>query len=456
MPKRKPKRQEPTPGWVRYLRTSDKESQNPANSQERQRAAIQRRLLDESDLPFIDEYVDNFSGRVPKRTDYQQMLADARAGKFSHVAVENAERFGRNDAEALTAIDELNALGIKVRFADYPERDPVAADDRILISLSFTLARRESMKTGERVVGGMYTKVNRGGCMSRAPEGYINREERTEKANKLDNGRYTRWVEPHPTQFKVIREAFDLLLTDQMTLDDICEELHKRGYTLRSGKPFVKLLPKGGRETAANAISRIFHRWFYAGWVVSEAAGIPPKTIRGSWEPMLTTEEFERAQEILTRRVEFRQPKRKHEYLLRGMVFLQQPNGSLRRLNCQKPNSSRRSGGTPYYCVPRSNLNFPCSKVDEQVEAWILRLQVDPQHIPAIRAAYTKETYRFFNRPTDQEREQLETKLKAIDEQEQRTLRLVAKGMGSVRRTGRRSGGNGRISGGSCVQPGGA
>ncbi len=429
MLKRKTKRQEPTPGWVTYLRTSDKEAQNPANSQARQRAAIQRMLLDRSDLPFIEEYVDNFTGRIPKRSAYQRMLADAREGKFSFVAVENAERFGRNDAEALMAIEELHELGVSVRFADYPERDPVDPDDRILIGLSFSLARRESLKTGQRVVGGMHTKVKRGGCMSRAPEGYINREERTDKADKLDHGRYTRWVEPHPTQFKVIREAFDLLLTDRMTLDDICEELHARGYTFRSGRPFVKIHPNGQRKPAKNAISRIFHRWFYAGWVESEAASIVPKTLRGNWEPMVTTEEFERAQEILAQRNEFRQAKRKHQYLLRGMVYLRFEDGSLRRLNCQTPNTARKHGGTPYYCIPSSSYNFACGRVDAQVEAWITHIQVDPQFLPAIRAAYTKDTDQFFGRPTADEHAKLQAKLKSIDEEEQRTLRLVAKGM---------------------------
>src|SRR5687768_10589030 len=89
-------------GWVAYLRTSDKDAQNPEMSQERQRFNIHRSLLSQSDLPFLGEYTDTQSGRyAAKRIGYQQMLRDARAGKFSYVAVENAERFGRNDTEAL-------------------------------------------------------------------------------------------------------------------------------------------------------------------------------------------------------------------------------------------------------------------------------------------------------------------------------------------------------------------
>jgi len=132
-------------------------------------------------------------GRVSDRREgYQRLLHDARTGKFSHVAVENAERFGRNDAEALSAIDELHAFSVAVRFADYPDLDPIDPDDRIMVSLSFALARRESMKTSQRVRGGMFTKLEHGGHVGLAPDGYRNMERRTPSTEKLDYGRYDR------------------------------------------------------------------------------------------------------------------------------------------------------------------------------------------------------------------------------------------------------------------------
>ncbi len=116
----KKKRPNPTPGWVMYLRTSDKEAQNPEASQERQRFLCHRSVLDRSDLPLLAEYIDNITGKTPNRIDYRRMLEDAHQGKFSHVVVERADRFGRNDAEALRAIDELDEVGVAVRFASQP------------------------------------------------------------------------------------------------------------------------------------------------------------------------------------------------------------------------------------------------------------------------------------------------------------------------------------------------
>ena len=95
-------------------------------------------------MPVFDEYADVLTGTTPNRPEYQRLLNDARAGKFSHVIVERADRFGRNDTEAMRAIDELNEFGIAVRFANMPNIDPMHMDQRVLVTMTFTLARRKS------------------------------------------------------------------------------------------------------------------------------------------------------------------------------------------------------------------------------------------------------------------------------------------------------------------------
>lgn len=314
------RRLQPQQGWAIYLRTSDKDAQNPENSQQRQRHTIERNLLSNSDLPVLKEYVDNLSGRYARnREGYQRMLSDARAGRFSHVAVENAERFGRNDAEALPIIDELHHLGVSVRFADYPDLNPVDPDDRIMVSLSFTLARRESIKTAQRVTGGMHAKLRAGGHVGLAPDGYINCEARTNTDSTLNSGRYTRWIEIDPKQAEVWRLAWDLLLTDRYTLKEIAEELHARGYRFRSGKPFIKIR-NGKRIPEAFRLTKAFRNWTYAGWVVSERAKIPPKTIKGNWEPLISTADFERALTILNNKIGRPRKYRRFHYLLQGLL----------------------------------------------------------------------------------------------------------------------------------------
>lgn len=419
----------PHKGWAIYLRTSNQETQNPANSHRRQRHAIQQSLFQRANLPIIDEYSDTLSGRSPDRPGYQRMLRDARLGKFSHVAVENAERFGRNDTEALSAIDELHALGIAVRFADYPDLDPIDPDDRIMVSLSFTLARRESIKLGQRVKGGLGAKLRNGGWTNRAPDGYINCEQRTDSIHQTEEGRYTRWIEQDPERAHIWREAWDLLLEDRYTLDEICEILHTRGYTFRSGRAFVEVKSTGQRYINRNGLSRIFHNWFYAGWVVSDKVGIPPKKVRGQWPAIVTTEEFEMGLRVLKNRVKNKSSKRKHIYLLTGLLYIRLQNGKLRRLTGSTSNTHRPGGGTAYYCISNSNINILCRKVDEKVQHLLHGIQVDPDMLPVIRKCYMEEIAEKLGHQHEVDQKgKIEHALKAIDSEEERTLRLYAMG----------------------------
>lgn len=420
----------PTPGWAIYLRTSSDENQKPELSRARQRFLIQTNVLERSELPVIDEYIDVLTGKTPKREGYQRLLLDARAGKFSHVIVERADRFGRNDTEALRAIDELHDFGVAVRFANSPDLDPVDPDDRVIVALSFTLARRESALPGIRVKGGLQAKRQSGGYINRAPDGYRNAMGQTDLDKKKDLGRFHRWIELDPERAAIWREAWDLLLTDRLTLADIAEALHAQGYRYQSGRPFVEVKANGKRKPNIGTLSHTFHNWMYAGWIVSPHDGILPKTLAGNWEPLVTTEAFERGLDILARRNQHRMIRRKQEYLLTGLVFFQPAdNRHLIRLTGSTSNARRTGGGTAYYRIAAAGAaSFLCSEIDARVAAAIQRIQVDPDLLPMIRSAYTHELQQKLGGSRPDERTRLQATLKAITEEETRMARLLASG----------------------------
>ena len=419
----------PQPGWAIYLRTSSEDHQKPELSRARQRAIIEGNVLAHSELTVIDEYVDVLTGRTPNRVGYQQLLADARAGKFSHVIVERADRFGRNDTEALRAIDELNEFGVAVRFANSPDLDPMDPDDRVLVALSFTLARRESALLGIRTRGGQQAKRKSGGYISLAPDGYKNVTARTDSQKRNDLGRWDKWIELDPERAKIVRGAWDLLLEDTMSVREIAETLHERGYRHRTGRPFVELTSTGKRKANINSLCNIFHNWTYAGWVVSLKNGVLPKTVRGNWEPIVTTEEFERAQKILARRNAHRIVRRKQFYLLTGLIFYRQSNGKLRRMTGSTSNAGRRGGGTSYYRIEGAGeASLLCSLIDAAVEREICLIQIEPALIPFIRASYTKEIQAYMGQARPDRRSQLQLALKQVDEEEARAARLYAAG----------------------------
>lgn len=433
MPRSKPKTKAATPpksGWAIYLRTSSDENQKPELSRARQRFTIEKNVLERSDMPVIGEYIDVLTGKSSNREGYQRLLKDARAGNFSHVIVERADRFGRDDTEALRAIDELYEFGVSVRFANQPDLDPMDPDGRVIVALSFTLARRETALLGIRVKGGLKAKRDTGGWCGRAPDGYINVEGRTSPEVRKNLGRFNTWIEQDPERAKMWRMAWDMLLEDKMTLEEIAEALHSQGYLRASGRPFVEITKSEKRRPNVSTLSNTFHNWAYAGWLVSTANLIPPKTIRGNWDPIITTEEFERGLEILARRNQHRTVRRKQDYLLKGLIFFRATESSATiRLTCSTSNAGRSGGGTSYYRLDRAGgASFLCSNIDTQIATQLTRIQVDPDLIPIIRTSYTHDLAQQLGLLRPNDKEQLITALKNIDEEEERMARLFAAG----------------------------
>lgn len=240
-------------GWATYLRVSDEDKQSPERSFAMQRRHIQSHLLEKSKEPIFQEYTDLLSGTNPNRKDYQQMLADAEAGKFSHIGLYRADRFGRNTVEGLQAATRLINLGIKIRIASMPSLQPENPDGFFMFLIQMGMAQREVDVLAQRTAGGMEAKMRAGGWPHKAPTGYANKE------RALGSNKYERWVEQDPKNIQGVKLAWELLLTDRYTLTQICEELNKRGFVRASGLPWAWDDPKTGKRKAApNTLHKFF------------------------------------------------------------------------------------------------------------------------------------------------------------------------------------------------------
>jgi len=116
-------------------------------------------------------------------------------------------------------------------------------------------------------------------------------------------------------------------------------------------------------------------------------------------------------------------------HLLSGLVYVQCPDEDrLVRLTCSTSNPERSGGGTPYYRIARSDVSLLCSTIDAQVTAHMAQIQVDPELVPLIRAAYTHDITERLGHLRPSDRARLEAELKAIDGEESRIARLLASG----------------------------
>ena len=172
----------------------------------------------------------------------------------------------------------------------------------------------------------------------------------------------------------------------------------------------------------------------YRVWARLDASGIA--ATRCNCEPIVSTEEFERGLAILEQRNLNRIARRRHIYLLKGMIYLTadpkdptQPGDKLYRMVGSTSNLGRKGGGTSHYRIDNHPIHFLCRDVEAQLTEHLKHVQVDSEIVPLIRASYTEEVAAKLGQARPDERIEIEKMLKAIDEEEARVLRLYASGM---------------------------
>jgi len=409
-----------TPGWAIYLRVSDEDKQTPERSFAMQRRRIQDDLICHSDIPTYREYIDLLSGSNPNRRDYQELLADAEAGKFSRIALYRADRFGRNTVEGLQATQKLNSLGIQIRVASMPSLRPEEPDGFFMFLIQMGMAQREIEVLAQRTGDGMEAKLRAGGWAHKAPDGYLNKE------RLVSSNKYDRWVEIDPSYQPVLKDAWALLITERFTLKEICEELSRKGHTRASGRPWAWNDPESGKRcTADNILHKVFHNPFYAGWVTSERFGIKIGEIRGNWEPIVTNEQFQRGLHILHKHDGEKSREKRHVYLLRDLLWVQN-NEKVLKLYVSTP--SGRYQSYSYYIshakINGKSLHIQTNVVDDQIPAWLHGIAVDPQLIPAIRNIYKSDIQKTTAEDQGRQIIELRKRLSMLKDEEARLGRL--------------------------------
>ncbi|SRR5216683_2205534 len=113
-------------------------------------------------------YKDKVSGTVNSRPALDELMADARGGKFTCVVVWRFDRFGRSLRHLLTALDEFKQL--KIDFISATEGiDTTTAGGELAFHIFGAMAQWERTLISERVKNGLREAVRRGTRLGRPP-----------------------------------------------------------------------------------------------------------------------------------------------------------------------------------------------------------------------------------------------------------------------------------------------
>lgn len=158
-----------------------------------------------------------------KRSDFQRMVADARAKAFDVLYVGRVDRFARNERDAWNYLHDLEAAGLAVYFVEEDVLVPHDPDWQDKIGDEVNGAAAYVRKLRRNVTKGLRAKWAGGGHVGGVPFGY----QRTADKQSL---------EPN-ADIAVRILVFELYSTGRYSMTTLADELNGRGLTIE-GRPW--------------------------------------------------------------------------------------------------------------------------------------------------------------------------------------------------------------------------
>ena len=127
-----------------------------------------RQMAAQRGLEIVTEYTDRISGAKARRPGLDQMMADARRGKFDVILVWASDRIARSVKHFLEVLDELNRIGVE--YVSFRENiDTAGPLGRAIVVIVSAVAELERSLIVERVRAGMRRAKLEGRHIGRRP-----------------------------------------------------------------------------------------------------------------------------------------------------------------------------------------------------------------------------------------------------------------------------------------------
>lgn len=242
-------------------------------------------------LEVLQTFSDTQTGKDPGRPGFASMI------EFINGCVEDVailtwkiDRLARNpvDEGAIKyALIQGRILGIKTSGRSYTQ-----ADNQILLGVDFGEATQYSITISENATRGMNDKRKMGWMPSKAPIGYINEKSDRKGSNRI-------FADHEGNRFRLIKRAWELLLTGSYSVVAIRTKLNGEwGFRRSNGQPMSN-----------TGMYYVFHNVFYSGHFSHGE-----ELLKGKHEPMITLEDFDKAQIILGDNGKPRRQTHDHKY----------------------------------------------------------------------------------------------------------------------------------------------
>ena len=178
------------------------------------------------DLFFID---DGVSGSTLERPGLDRLRDKSFRGQVSKVYVLSPDRLSRKSAHQILLIDEFKRLGVSIVFHNREIGE--TPEDQMLLQIQGVISEYEREKILERSRRGKLYAAREGkvNVLGGAPFGYY-----YQKVTDASDAAYL----IHSEEARIVREAFYLYCTKQLSIGEIAREFTRKQYKTRTGRNF--------------------------------------------------------------------------------------------------------------------------------------------------------------------------------------------------------------------------
>jgi DNA invertase Pin-like site-specific DNA recombinase len=238
-------------------------------------------------------FIDVETAKASGRTHFNEMLGYIKKHHAScrTILVEKTDRLYRNPKDWVT-LDDLDVEIHLVKENEIVSQNS-RSSEKFIHGMKVLMAKNFIDNLSEETRKGMLEKARSGIYPSFAPVGYRN----------VDGPDGKRIIERDPETAGVITELFARFKTGKYSLESLVEELRSEGMMLRDKKLY--------RST----VHQILRKRLYTGDFDWDGT-----TYRGTHEPLVTRESWERVQELLNARADSKTRKVKHDFAFTGLV----------------------------------------------------------------------------------------------------------------------------------------